>query len=90
LFEFTHLTAGTVGIAGTFNHWRPEAAPMIPWGDGRWLNELSLPPGTYEYCLVVDGQWLPDPLAKEAVPNPFGGINSVLKIKPGAKSLSAR
>jgi hypothetical protein len=81
-FEFTHPTAGAVGIAGTFNHWRPEAAPMIPWGHSRWLNELSLPPGTYEYCLVVDGQWLPDPLAREAVPNPFGGMNSVLKVEP--------
>ena len=36
--------------------------------------------GTYEYCLVVDGQWRPDPLAKETVPNPFGGRNSVLKV----------
>ena len=35
-------------------------------------------PGTYEICLVVDGQWLPDPLARETVPNPFGGRNSVL------------
>jgi hypothetical protein len=39
-----------------------------------------LAPGTYEYCLVVDGQWMPDPLAKETVPNPFGGRNSVLKV----------
>ena len=39
-----------------------------------------MPPGTYEYCLVVDGQWMPDPLARETVPNPFGGRNSVLKV----------
>ena len=83
-FEFTHLTARTVGIAGTFNDWQPEAAPMLPWGHGRWMNELSLPPGTYEYCLVVDGQWLPDPLASEAVPNLSGGTNSVLKVEPCA------
>ena len=37
-------------------------------------------PGTYEYCLVVDGKWMPDPLARETVPNPFGGSNSVLKV----------
>jgi hypothetical protein len=36
--------------------------------------------GTYEYCLVAEGQWMPDPLAKETVPNPFGGRNSVLKV----------
>jgi len=39
-----------------------------------------LAPGTYEYCLVVDGQWMPDPLASETVPNPFGGRNSLLKV----------
>ena len=36
--------------------------------------------GTYEYCLVVDGQWIPDPLVSETVPNPFGGRNSVLHV----------
>jgi len=29
---------------------------------------------------VVDGQWMPDPNAKEFAPNPFGGQNSVLVI----------
>lgn len=79
-FEFTHPTATTVCIAGTFNDWQPEAKPMHPLGDGRWLKETALPPGTYEYCLVVDGEWMPDPLAKETVPNPFGGRNSMLKV----------
>lgn len=79
-FEFTHPTARTVCVAGTFNNWQPEAKPMQPLGDGRWLKETVLPPGTYEYCLVVDGKWMPDPLASETVPNPFGGRNSVLKV----------
>jgi len=79
-FEFTHRTAATVCLAGTFNDWQPEAKPMHPVGDGRWLKETVLPPGTYEYCLVVDGEWMPDPQARETVPNPFGGRNSVLKV----------
>jgi hypothetical protein len=29
---------------------------------------------------VVDGTWLPDPAAREAAPNPFGGWNSVLSV----------
>jgi hypothetical protein len=36
--------------------------------------------GTYEYCLVVDGKYIPDPLAKESIPNPFGGRNSILTV----------
>lgn len=79
-FEFTHPTAATVCVAGTFNQWRPEAKSLHPAGEGRWWKETALPPGTYEYCLVVDGQWIPDPLARETVPNPFGGRNSILKV----------
>jgi 1,4-alpha-glucan branching enzyme len=79
-FEFTHPTANTVCIAGTFNDWKPEAKPMHRLGHGRWLKETVLPPGTYEYCLVVDGQWMPDPQAPETVPNPFGGRNSLLRV----------
>jgi hypothetical protein len=29
---------------------------------------------------VADGRWLPDPFAKGAVPNPFGGVNSLLTV----------
>ena len=78
--EFTSPKAEAVFIAGTFNDWRPGATPMIAWGEGRWTKVLSLPSGRYEYCLVVDGQWMPDPQAAEMVPNPFGTLNSVLKV----------
>jgi 1,4-alpha-glucan branching enzyme len=79
-FEFTHPGAATVCVAGTFNHWQPEAKTLHPAGGGRWYKETVLMPGTYEYCLVVDGRWMPDPQAAESVPNPFGGRNSVLKV----------
>jgi 1,4-alpha-glucan branching enzyme len=82
--EFAHASATKVAIAGTFNDWRPEATPMIPLGEGRWAKELALPPGTYEYCVVVDGTWLADPHAPENVPNPFGGMNSVVKVSATA------
>jgi 1,4-alpha-glucan branching enzyme len=79
-FEFTHPTAKTVCVAGTFNHWQPENKALQTSGVGHWYKETALAPGTYEYCLVVDGQWMPDPLARENVANPFGGRNSVLKV----------
>jgi 1,4-alpha-glucan branching enzyme len=79
-FEFTHPTATTVCIAGTFNHWQPEAKTLHSSGVGNWWKETALAPGTYEYCLVVDGKWMPDPQAKETVSNPFGGRNSVLHV----------
>lgn len=82
--EFSHPTAAAVRIAGSFNDWRPEATPMIPLGEGRWAKELALPPGTYEYCVVVDGDYLPDPQARQTTPNPFGGVNSVLSVEARA------
>lgn len=79
-FELTDATAVTVSVAGTFNDWHPTTKSMHPSGNGHWLKETSLAPGIYEYCLVVDGQWMPDPQARESVPNPFGGRNSVLRV----------
>jgi len=79
-FEFTHPSALSVCVAGCFNHWQPEAKALHPSGGGRWVKETALPPGTYEYPLVVDGQWMPDPRAMDTVPNPFGGRNSVLRV----------
>ena len=79
-FEFHHPTATSVCIAGTFNNWQPEAKSLHPAGGGRWLKETVLTPGTYEYCFVVDGKYIPDPLAKETTSNPFGGRNSILRV----------
>lgn len=54
------------------------------------MKETALPPGTYEYRLLVDGEWMPDPLAKDDVPNPFGWRNSVLQVpSPEAAHLAA-
>jgi 1,4-alpha-glucan branching enzyme len=79
-FEFTDKAAHSVFVAGSFNDWQPEAKELHPGGTGLWWKETPLKPGSYEYCFVVDGQWIPDPQAKETAPNPFGGKNSVLKV----------
>jgi len=79
-FEFTDPTATTVCVAGNFNRWQPESKTLHSSGVGNWWKETVLAPGTYEYCLIVDGHWMPDPLATESVPNPYGGRNSVLHV----------
>jgi 1,4-alpha-glucan branching enzyme len=85
--EFSDAVAESVAIAGTFNDWRPDATPMERVESGRWIKQLNLPPGTYEYCLVLNGaQWMPDPRTPERKPNPFGGCNSVLKIPDASQA----
>jgi hypothetical protein len=76
-FEFTRLTATTVCVAETFNDGHTEAKPLHPVSNDHWLKKTALPPSTYEYRLVVDSQRIADPLAKETVPNPYGGRNSI-------------
>ena len=55
-WEFHDGTAREVCVAGSFNDWHPAATPMLHLSHDRWVKELSLPSGRYEYQLVVDGK----------------------------------
>ena len=79
-FEYINSQADSVCLAGTFNEWHPNATPMTALVRGHWKKDLELLPGTYEYALVVDGRWIPDPHCEEMVENSFGSLNSVLKV----------
>jgi hypothetical protein len=70
--------AETVFVAGSFNDWQPTALPLQKQAADRWVVELKLAPGRYEYRFVVDGQWIDDPLSPAYVSNPFDGLNCVL------------
>jgi len=72
--------AQEVFLAGSFNQWNPKATPLQRDDTQHWQGEVPLLPGTHEYQFVVDGRWMPDPLAPEAIPNPFGSVNSVVRV----------
>jgi 1,4-alpha-glucan branching enzyme len=73
--------ADVVQLAGDFNNWQPERTPMKrSQKDGLWKVKLPLHPGTYRYRLVVDGRWLHDPCNKATENNPYGELNSVVKV----------
>ncbi|MEN8182976.1 MAG: AAA family ATPase [Myxococcota bacterium] len=71
-----------VRIAGDFNGWIPDKGvrSMIQSEDGSrvWTKILQLPPGTYEYRYVVDGEWQADPENPNTAEGPVGNKNSVL------------
>jgi len=79
-FEFNSPEAVTVHVAGSFNEWSARATPLTRGYGGRWGKVVSLAPGAYEYCLVVDGQWILDPMNQVSAANPYGGRNSVLTV----------
>ena len=72
--------ASAVEVAGTFNGWRSDANPLKHIGSEEWSARLMLKSGQYEYRFVVDGVWTDDPQATQSAANPFGGLNSVLRV----------
>jgi hypothetical protein len=89
LFEYHDRGAHKVCIAGNFNDWKADGLEMVDLGNGKWAKNLLLPPGTYEYRLVVDGKWICDPSALKTVPNPFGELNSLLQVEDNPDTTSS-
>src|SRR2546430_6141639 len=59
--------AQRVAVAGTFNQWDQNAAPLIRAGASAvWTTTLVLPVGQHQYAFVVDGErWVADPAAPD-------------------------
>jgi hypothetical protein len=73
-------TSESVSVAGSFNGWNASEVPMHQ-DDGVWTAVLVLPPGSYEYMFVEDGErWVTDPLAVRSRDDGFGGRNAVLDL----------
>ena len=83
--RYRHPAANDVRIAGDFNGWVPDkGVRSLIESDGEtrvWTKILRLPPGTYQYRYVVDGEWRDDPENPECEPNAVGGRNSVLVVR---------
>jgi chromosome partitioning protein len=84
VIQFRNRDATDVRLAGDFNGWVPdkdvESIVQTEGSQRIWTKILTLPPGTYEYRYVVDGEWCEDPENPLAVPGPVGGRNSVLVV----------
>ena len=85
VIHFRDAAASDVRIAGDFNGWVPDkGVRSLIENDGRdrvWTKVLRLPPGTYQYRYVVDGEWREDPHNPERAPGPTGRPNSVLVVR---------
>jgi len=83
--QFRDSDASDVRIAGDFNGWVPDKGVRSLIGaEGPlrvWTKILQLPPGTYEYRYVVDGEWREDPDNPERLPGQHGARNSVLVVR---------
>jgi 1,4-alpha-glucan branching enzyme len=71
-----------VAVAGDFNGWRTDDALLDDAdGDGTFVGTLRLPPGSYAYMFVVDGdRWVTDPFAGTYRDDDFGHRNAVIRL----------
>lgn len=76
-FSYAAPGASTVLLAGDFTGWQQAPVPMKKDKSGLWKKTVSLPPGRYEYRLLVDGQWQDDPQCPTRQTNQFGSENCV-------------
>jgi cyclomaltodextrinase / maltogenic alpha-amylase / neopullulanase len=72
-----------INLFGSFNGWNRDSHPMKDEDqDGIYEISVALEPGLYEYKFYVDGEEIIDSSNSKAVPNNFGGWNSILNVKP--------
>ena len=84
LFSVEAPGATSVSLAGGFNEWDTNASRMSDDdGDGIWTVVVEIEPGAYEYKFAIDGgaQWVEDAGNPDTVPDPYGGVNSVLVVE---------
>lgn len=73
--------AKEVYLAGDFNGWKKEpASAMSNDNNGTWIKRLKLKPGQYHYRFIVDDNWITDPENPANEKNPYGELDSLLKV----------
>ncbi|MEI6632141.1 MAG: AAA family ATPase [bacterium] len=72
--------AKEVYLAGDFNDWRLDDSSRMQPDNGNWRRQVSLKGGQYRYRFVIDGSWVEDPQNPNKELNPFGQMDSLLKV----------
>lgn len=77
----TGAWATEISLVGDFNNWDPEVHQLEHSLHNGWRITLELPRGhEYHYRYLLDrSEWCNDSNADDYAPNPFGGLNSVVR-----------
>ncbi len=79
-FSLENADASEVILIGDFNKWNPKTHSMTSDGNGTWVKNVIIPPGKYEYKVMVDGQWKEDPQNEQLSLNCFGTYNNIINV----------
>ncbi len=80
VLTFRELDCGRLQLAGDFNDWIPDRNVETRRVNGCWQKVFTAEPGVYEYRLLIDGVWQPDPTNPAEIPSDLGGVNSILQV----------
>lgn len=81
LFTQPATCGRSVSIAGDFNAWSPTATPLkLREDSGVFQALVDVPPGKYQYRLVIDGKWQADRYNAVSEVNRYGEPNSMLVV----------
>ena len=81
-YQFVYKPANEVkkvSLVGSFNQWHPQT--MRKQKSGEFTVSVPLGAGYYEYKFLADGNWVDDTQNGAYVFNPYGTMNSVLKVE---------
>lgn len=83
-FELSgEAAAESATVVGDFNDWQEDSTPMkYVRSRNVWSTTVKLDTGrTYEFRYLADGRnWINDDEADGTAPNPFFGVNSVIRL----------
>jgi 1,4-alpha-glucan branching enzyme len=79
-FAFNAPAAQSVLLVGDFTEWQKNPIALAKQPNGIWKTTASLPPGTYHYRFLVDGEWRDDPDCTLRVANPFGTQDDIVVV----------
>lgn len=79
-FRMLAPDAEQVYVVGDFNGWSAEATPLSRRPGGWWETTLELPPGSYQFIYLVDGETTTPPRAATSVDDGFGGENGLFTV----------
>ncbi len=82
VLSYHHFDGQNLQIAGDFNDWIPDDRVETRSFNGTVQKVLKVPPGAYQYRVIIDGEWQEDPVNPVRVPNELGGTNSLLRVIP--------
>lgn len=80
-FSLAMPEAKEVYLVGDFNDWKTDDSSRMEKTDNAWLKRMPLKKGDYRYRFVVDGKWVEDPRNPVYEQNPFGEMNSLIKVE---------